>query len=119
MSEVLKDESLGLVLRGYNLVPNSLLATKIGVYTPEIIESILTQHPEIVDHWLQKLHIEYIKNKKNCNFENDATACYNLGVYEEFEKDLKSWEEGGLLKITLPRNKAIRISKYPIFSLTA
>ena len=118
MSEILKDESLGLVLRGYDLVPNSLLATKIGVYTPEIIENILTQHPEIIDRWLQKLHIEYIKNKKNCNFENDPTACYNLGVYEEFERDLKSWEEGGLLKIILPRNKAIRISKHPIFSLT-
>ena len=39
----------------------------------------------------------------------------------EYMKNLerfKSWEEGGLLKIILPRNKAIRISKHPIFSLT-
>ena len=117
MYELLKDESLALLLRGYDLIPNSLLVTKIAVYTPEIIESILTEHPEIVDRWLQKLHKEYIENKKICDFDNDPTACFNLGVYEEFERNLKSWEEGGLIKIILPGSKAIRISKQPIFTL--
>ena len=119
MSKILGEKSLGLLLRGYELIPNSLLATSIAVYTPEVVEAILTQHPEIVDTWLQRLHREYIANKKTCDFENDPTACFNLGVYEEFEKNLKSWEEGGLIKIMLPGNKAIRISKRPIFSLTS
>ena len=117
MDEILKDESLALILRGYDLVPNSSLATKIAIYTPEIMETILTQHPKIMDKWLQKLHKEYIDNKKIRDFENDPTACFNLGTYEEFEKNLKSWEEGGLIKITLPANKIIRISKSPIFQL--
>jgi hypothetical protein len=117
MYELLNDESLALLLRGYDLIPNSPLVTKIAVYTPEIVETILTQHPEIVDRWLQKLHKEYIDNKKTCNFDNDPTACFNLGVYEEFEKTLKSWEEGGLIKIMLPESKVIRISKQPIFTL--
>jgi hypothetical protein len=117
MYEMLKDESLALILRGYDLVPNSLLATKIAVYTPEIMETILTQHVEIVDRWLQKLHEQYIDNKKTCDFDNDPTACFNIGVYEEFERNLKSWEEGGFIKIVLPGNKVIRISKNPIFQL--
>jgi hypothetical protein len=116
MSEMLKDDSLELVLRGYDLVPNALLATKIAVYTPEVVETILTEHPEIIDQWLQKLHREYINNKKICDFENDPTACFNVGIYEEFERNLKSWEEGGFIKIMLPVKKAIRVSKSPIFS---
>jgi hypothetical protein len=117
MSETLKDDSLGLVLRGYDLVPNALLATKIAVYTPEVVQTILTEHPEIIDQWLQKLHRKYIENKKICDFENDPTACFNLAMYEAFEKNLKSWEEGGLIKIMLPVKKAIRVSKRPMFSL--
>jgi hypothetical protein len=104
VSETLKDNSLGLVLRGYDLVPNASLATKIAVYTPEVVETILTEHPEIIDQWLQKLHREYINNKKICDFE-------------VFERNLKSWEEGGFIKIMLPVKKAIRVSKSPIFSL--
>src|ERR687886_674047 len=117
MSKILGEKSLGLILRGYELIPNSLLATSIAVYTPEVVESILTQNPEILDAWLQRLHREYIKNKKTCDFENDPTACFNLGVYEEFERNLNSWEEGGFIKIILPAKKAIRVSKSPIFSL--
>ena len=75
MSEMLKDDSLGLILRGYELVPNASLATKIAVYTSEVVETILTEHPEIIDQW-------YINNKKICDFENDPTACFNLGIYE-------------------------------------
>src|SRR5215217_7499937 len=101
MSEMLKDDSLGLILRGYDLVPNALLATKIAVYTSEVVETILTEHPEIIDQWLQKLHREYINNKKICDFENN----------------LKSWKEGGFIKIMLPVKKSIRVSKSPIFSL--
>ena len=112
-----QDQSLGLVLRGYDLAPNASLATKIAVYTPEIVETMLNHNPEIMDKWLDRLHKEYILIKKTCDFENDPTACFNLGIYEEFEKHLKNWEEGGLIKITLPNNKAIRISKHPIFSI--
>jgi len=63
------------------------------------------------------LHEQYIDNKKSCDFDNDPTACFNVGVYEEFERNLKSWEEGGFIKIVLPGNKVIRISKSPIFQL--
>ena len=55
MSEILQDKSLGLVLKGYNLIPNGSLATKIGIYTPMILETILQEHPEEIDKWLQKL----------------------------------------------------------------
>ena len=64
MSEILQDKSLGLVLKGYNLIPNGSLATKIGIYTPLIIETLLQEHPEEVDKWLQKLHTESIRQKK-------------------------------------------------------
>ena len=63
MSEILQDKSLGLVLKGYNLIPNGSLATKIGIYTPLIIETLLQEHPEEVDKWLQKLHTESIRQK--------------------------------------------------------
>ena len=74
MSEILQDKSLGLVLKGYNLIPNGGLATKIGIYTPLIIETILQEHPEEVDKWLQKLHAESIRQKKLCLFENDTAS---------------------------------------------
>ena len=45
MTNVFGDESLGLKLKGYRLVPNEALETKIGVYTLEIAQSILSEHP--------------------------------------------------------------------------
>ncbi len=56
MSHIFEDKSLGLSLRGYCVVPNSALETKIAIYTPEIVQSILLEHPEIVDRWLKELH---------------------------------------------------------------
>lgn len=117
MASVFEDDSLGLKLKGYVIVPNEFLATKIGIYTPEIAETILTEHPEIVDKWLQKLHVEYIKNKKQCDFENDPVACFTLSVYEQFEKSFKSWDDGGLIAITLPQGKVIRVSKKPLITV--
>lgn len=119
MTNAFEDESLGLRLKGYGLAPNSVLETKIAIYTPEIVQSILSEYPEIVDRWLQKLHSEYISKKKSCNFENDPVACFTLSAYEEFEKHFKSWQDGGIIAITLPRDKVIRISKKPLVTITA
>jgi hypothetical protein len=115
----LEERSLGIKLKGYKIVPNDALETKIAIYTPEVVESILTEHPEIFERWLQTLHEEYISKKKSCDFENDPVACFTLGVYEEFEKHFKSWEDGGLVTIDLPRDRAIRISKNPLISIAA
>jgi hypothetical protein len=117
MTNIFEDESLGLKLRGYNIVPNSALETKIAIYTSEIVQSILLEHPDIVDSWLQKLHDEYIHKKKLCDFENDPVACFTLSVYEQFEKHFKSWEDGGLITINMPTGNVIRVSKKPLVSI--
>jgi hypothetical protein len=117
MTYAFKDASLGLKLKGYDLAPNSALETKIAIYTPEIVQSILSEHPEIVDRWLQDLHSEYISKKKSCDFENDPVACFSLFVYEEFEKHFTSWQDGGIIAITLPQDRIIRISKKPLISV--
>lgn len=117
MTNAFEDESLGLRLKGYRLVPNDALETKIAVYTVEIVQSILSEQPEIIDRWLQKLHSEYINEKRLCDFENDPVACFNLSAYEEFEKDFKSWQDGGIIAIVLPHEKVIRVSKKPLISM--
>jgi hypothetical protein len=117
MINVFEDESLGLRLKGYRVVPNDVLETKIAVYTVEIVQSILSEHPEIIDRWLQKLHSEYISKKRSCDFENDPVACFNLSAYEEFERHFKSWEDGGIIAIVLPHDKVIRVSKKPLISM--
>lgn len=117
MTNVFEDDSLGLRLKGYALVPNGALETKIAIYTPEIVQSILSEHPEFVDRWLQKLHGEYISKKKSCDFDNDPVACFVLSAYEEFEKHFKSWQDGGIVAITLPQDRVIRISKRPLVTV--
>jgi hypothetical protein len=117
VANAFEDALFGLKLKGYRIVPNDALETTIAVYTPEVAQSILSVHPEIVERWLQKLHAEYISKKKSCDFENDPVACFTLSAYEEFEKHLKSWEDGGLIAITLPRNRVIRVTKKPLFSV--
>ena len=117
MTNVFGDESLGLKLKGYRLVPNEALETKIGVYTLEITQSILSEHPEIIDRWLQKLHREYISKKRSCDFENDPVDCFNLSAYEEFERHFGSWEDGGMIAIVLPHENVIRVSKKPLISI--
>lgn len=117
MANAFEDKSLGLKLKGYILVPNGALQTKIAIYTPEIVQSILLEHPEIVDNWLQDLHFEYISKKKSCDFENDPVACFALSVYEEFEKHYKSWQDGGIIAIALPQEMVISISKKPLVSI--
>ena len=113
------DESLGLKLKGYILVPNDALETKIAVYTPEVVQSILVEHPEVAGRWLSKLHSEYISKKKSCDFENDPVACFTLSVYEEFEKHFKSWQDGGMIAISLPGNRSISISSRPLISIVS
>jgi hypothetical protein len=117
MTNAFEDKSLGLKLKGYTLVPNDALQTKIAIYTPEIVQSILLEHPEIVDNWLQDLHFEYISKKKSCDFENDPVACFTLSVYEEFEKHYKSWQDGGIIAIVLPQEIVISLSKKPLVSI--
>ena len=119
MPSAFEDDALGLALKGYSIVPNDALETKIAIYTPEIVESILLENPELVDRWLQKLHAQYISNKKSCDFENDPVACFTLSVYEQFEKHFKSWNDGGLIAITLPRARTIRITKQPLISIVS
>ena len=117
MANAFEDQSLGLMLKGYHLVPNDALETKIAIYTPEIVQSVLAEHPDIIDRWLQKLHNEYINNKKLCDFENDPVACFNLSAYEEFERHFKSWEDGGMIAIVLPHDRVIRLTKKPLISM--
>lgn len=119
MVSAFEDSALGLRLKGYSVVANDVLETKIGIYTPEIVQSILEEYPEIVDRWLQKLHREYISNKKSCDLDNDPVACFTLSVYEQFEKHFKSWENGGIIAITLPRGRVIRVSKQPLVSIVS
>lgn len=118
MSYAFKDSSLGLMLKGYLLVPNDALENKIAVYTIRISQDMLTEHPEVVDSWLNNLHKEYLEKRNACEFENDPVACFNLSVYEAFEKHYKSWEDGGMVAISLPGNRTIRISKKPLFSVS-
>lgn len=119
MSSAFEDGSLGLKLKGYSIVPNDALETKIAIYTPEIVESILLEHPHLVDRWLQKLHTEYIQNKKSCDFENDPVACFTLSVYEQFEKHFKSWQDGGLIAISLPHGRIVRVTQKPLVSIVS
>jgi hypothetical protein len=117
MASSFEDDGLGLVLKGYAIVPNEFLEVKIGIYTPEIVESILFEHPEIVDRWLKKLHAEYISKKRQCDFDNDPVACFTLSAYEQYDKNFRSWDDGGLIAITLPRGKTIRVSKQPLITI--
>lgn len=107
MLERLDDASLGLVLRGNLLVPNPYLQTLISVYTPQIVEAMLSEHVKIVQIWLDKLHAEYISAKRSCSTENDPIACYGVTTYDEFERRYASWQDGGLIEISLPERESI------------
>ena len=111
MSEDLKDSSLGLVVKGYEIIPNKPLLYRIALYSADIVESILNANPEIVELWLQKLQEEYSILKKRCDLDQDPSACFNLGFYEEFEKNLTNYENGGSLKISVTKKKFIWIRK--------
>jgi hypothetical protein len=39
---IFEDSALGLDIRGYKLVPNDALLTRICIYTPEIVEAVLS-----------------------------------------------------------------------------
>jgi hypothetical protein len=105
----LEDESLGLMLKDYRIVANSALMTKIAVYTPYVIETILSEHHEVLDKWLKKLHNEFVSSKKSCELEHDPVACFNISIYEEAEKRYNTWKDGGLVVIDLPDGAAIRV----------
>ena len=115
MSEILQDKSLGLVLKGYNLIPNGSLATKIGIYTPLIIETLLQEHPEEVDKWLQKLHTESIRQKSYAYSKTILLHALILKFMNISEKSFKSWEEGGLIRIMLTKDRPVWVSKKPLF----
>lgn len=118
MSHVFEDRALGLKLKGYVIVPNDALETAIAVHTIDMTKSILAEHPEVVDAWLERLHREYMDRKKSCEFDSDPVACFNLSLYEEFEKHYASWNDGGLVAISLPGDRTIRVSKRPLFSVS-
>jgi hypothetical protein len=105
----LDDTSCGLDIRGYKLVPNNALLIKIAVYTPEIVEAILSDHSEIVDTWLSKLHKTYLELKKSCEFDSNPVACFNLPPLEQFETHFQLWQEGGIITISVEEDKVIRI----------
>ena len=111
MSEDMKDSSLGLVVNGYDIIPNKPLLYRIGLYSADVVESILNANPEIVELWFQKLQDEYSTLKKHCDLDQDPSACFNLGFYEEFEKNLTNYENGGSIKISVTKKKYIWIRK--------
>lgn len=117
MSTAFEDDRLGLVLKGYDLVPNAALETIIAVYTLEVAQTILAECPEIVDRWLERIHKEYLQKMRSCEFEQDPVACFNVSLYKEFEKHFKSWHDGGIITIHLPQNRAVSLSKRPLFSV--
>jgi hypothetical protein len=104
-----EDESLGLMVRGPKIVPNSALHTKIAIYTPEIAEAILSEHSEIISKWLERLHKQYVDAKRACEAENDPAACFNISLYDEFERHYAAWQDGGLVAIELPDGTAVRV----------
>lgn len=116
-STAFEDDRLGFALKGYDIVPNAALETTIAVYTLEVAQTVLDEHPEIVERWLEKIHKEYLEKKRSCEFEQDPVACFNVSQYEEFEKHFKSWQDGGIIAIHLPRNRIVRVSKRPLFSV--
>jgi hypothetical protein len=105
----LDDSSCGLDVRGYKLVPNDALLIKIAVYTPEIVEAILSDHLELVDTWLSRLHEKYLTLKKSCEFDSDPVACFNMVPLEQFETHFQLWQDGGIITISIEGGKAIRI----------
>lgn len=105
----LDDPSCALDIRGYKLVPNNALLIKIAVYTPEIVEAILSDHSEIVDTWLSKLHEKYLTLKKSCEFDSNPVACFNIPPLEHFETHFQLWQEGGIITISIEEGKVIRI----------
>jgi hypothetical protein len=105
----LGDSSCGLDIRGYKLVPNDALLIKIAVYTPEIVKAILSDHLEIVDMWLSKLHERYLTLKKSCEFDSNPVACFNIPPLEQFETHFQVWKEGGIITISIKGGEAIRI----------
>jgi hypothetical protein len=105
----LGDTSCGLDVRGYKLVPNDVLLIKIAVYTPEIVEAILSDHSEIVDTWLSKLHEKYLTLKKACYFDSNPVACFNMLPLEQFETHFQLWRDGGIITISIEGGKVIRI----------
>ena len=111
MSQDLRDPSNGLVLKGYEIIPNKPLLYRIALYSADIVEAILKSNPEIAELWLEKLQEEHSLMKKRCDLDQDPSACFNLGFYEEFEKNLANYENGGSIKISITKNKSIWISK--------
>jgi hypothetical protein len=105
----LADPSGGLDIRGYKLVPNNALSIKIALYTPEIVEAILSDHSEVVDTWLSKLHEKYLTLKKSCELDSDPVACFNIPPLEQFETHFQLWQEGGIITISIEEGKVIRI----------
>ena len=111
MSEDLKDSSCGLVVHGYELIPNKPLLYRIALYSADIVESILNSNPDILELWLKKLQEEYSILKKRCDLDQDPSACFALSFYEEFEKNLTNFENGGSLKISVTKKKFIWVRK--------
>jgi hypothetical protein len=109
LAEALGDSSCGLNVRGYKLVPNDALFTRIAIYTPIIVEAILSDHSEIVDTWLSKLHEKYLMLKKSCEFDSNPVACFNIPPLEQFETHFQRWQDGGIITISIEGDKVITI----------
>jgi hypothetical protein len=101
--------SCGLNIWGYKLVPNDPLRVKIAAYPPEVVTAVLSDHPEIVDSWLGKLHKKYLALKKSSESDSDPVARYNLPPFQEFEKHFQSWRDGEIITIFAQRDKILRI----------
>ncbi|AIF84989.1 C2H2-type zinc finger [Candidatus Nitrososphaera evergladensis SR1] len=117
MPTAFDDDGLGLILKGYDLAPNAALETMIAIYTLDVAQTILDEHPEIVDKWLEKIHNEHLERIRSCEFEQDPVACFNVSSYDEFERHFQSWQDGGMIAIHLPKNRTVYLSKKPLFSV--
>jgi hypothetical protein len=101
--------SCGLNIWGYKLVPNDALRVKIAAYPPEVVTAVLSDHPEIVDSWLDKLHKKYLALQKSSESDSDPVARYNLPPFQEFERHFEAWRDGEIITIFAQRDKILRI----------
>ena len=110
----LEESNVGLEIRGSDLVPNDSLSILIGIYSPDMVAHVVEENPRIVDHWLQKLHKDFLSKKRHCEIDNDSFACFDLPAYESFERNYSGWTEGGCIKIMFDKNKPVWICKKPV-----
>ncbi|MFB5600529.1 MAG: hypothetical protein ACE5SW_09915 [Nitrososphaeraceae archaeon] len=67
-----------LQLRNYKIVLNPHTQRKVEQYSVKVIGQILKQNSEISDSWM-KNYSWYNKSVENYRYQDDSTACFELG----------------------------------------